>query len=108
MKSSLIFLASILAVVFSSRANAQCTGSLVGTWRLVSVTATTDKGDVDKGVLGLRPAHLYSGWPDDGDHFRRWPETTLDCGQGCGSGRRTSEGILYIHGLRREIHVHLR
>ena len=35
MKSSLILLGSILAVVFSSRANAQCTGSLVGTWRLL-------------------------------------------------------------------------
>jgi hypothetical protein len=60
MKSSLIFLVSILVVVFSSTANAQCKGSLVGTWKLVSVTATTDKGDVDKAVLGQNPSGLLT------------------------------------------------
>lgn len=59
MKGSFIFLFSILAVGFSSRANSQCKGSVVGTWRLVSVTATTDKGGVDKAVLGRNPSgHL--------------------------------------------------
>jgi Lipocalin-like domain len=60
MKTSLIFLVSILVVVFSSTANAQCKGSLVGTWKLVSVTATTDKGDVDKAVLGQNPSGLLT------------------------------------------------
>lgn len=60
MKSSLIFLVSSLVVVFSSRVNAQSNASLVGTWKLVSVTATTDKGDVDKAVLGENPSGLLS------------------------------------------------
>ena len=55
MRSSFILIVSILAVGFSSRANAQCKGSVVGTWKLVSVTATTDKRDVDKAVLGQNP-----------------------------------------------------
>jgi hypothetical protein len=39
-------------LVFSSTATAQCKDSVVGTWKLVSNTATTDKGDVNKFVLG--------------------------------------------------------
>jgi hypothetical protein len=35
MRSSLIFLVSILAVVFSSTVDAQCKGSVMGTWKLV-------------------------------------------------------------------------
>jgi len=60
MRSSFIFIVSILAVGFSLTANAQCKGSIVGTWRLVSVTATTDKGDVDKAVLGQNPSGLLT------------------------------------------------
>lgn len=60
MRSRLIFFASILAVVSSPVANAQCTGSIEGTWRLVSVTATTDKGGVDKVVLGQNPSGLLT------------------------------------------------
>ena len=52
MKSSLFFLIALLAFVFSPTMSAQCKDSLVGTWKLVSITATTDKGDVDKAVLG--------------------------------------------------------
>jgi hypothetical protein len=60
MRSRLIFLVSILEVVFLSPANAQCTCSIVGTWKLVTVTATTDKGDVDKAVLGQNPSGLLT------------------------------------------------
>jgi hypothetical protein len=60
MRSSLVFLASVLAVVFSSTVNAQCKDSVVGTWKLVSVKATTDKGDVDKAVLGQNPTGLLT------------------------------------------------
>ena len=60
MRSSLVFLVSVLPVVFSSTANAQCKDSVVGTWKLVSVTATTDKGDVDKAVLGQNPSGLLT------------------------------------------------
>ena len=55
MRSSLVFLVSVLPVVFSSTANAQCKDSVVGPWKLVSVTATTDKGDVDKPFLAKIP-----------------------------------------------------
>lgn len=60
MRSRLVFLVSILEVVFLSPANAQCTGSIVGTWKLASVTATTDKRGVDKAVLGQNPSGLLT------------------------------------------------
>jgi hypothetical protein len=61
MKVRLIFLAwALAAVVFSPTANAQCKDSAVGTWKLVSVTAKTDKGDVDKAVLGEHPSGLLT------------------------------------------------
>jgi hypothetical protein len=43
-------------LVFLPDANAQCKGTVVGTWKLVSVKATTDKGDMDKAVLGQNPS----------------------------------------------------
>lgn len=52
MKSSLFSLIAIFAAFSSSTVSAQCKDSLVGTWRLVSTTATTDKGDANKAVLG--------------------------------------------------------
>ena len=52
MKSSLFSLIALLVVVLSPRVSAQCKDSLVGTWKLVSTIATTDKGDVNKAVLG--------------------------------------------------------
>ena len=58
MRGSLIFL-SVFAVA-SSTANAQCKDSLVGTWKLVSVTSTTDKGVVDKSALGQNPSGLLT------------------------------------------------
>jgi Lipocalin-like domain len=60
MRSSLVFLVSVLTVVSSSRVHAQCKDSVVGTWKLVSVTATPDKGDVDKAVLGQSPSGLLT------------------------------------------------
>jgi hypothetical protein len=59
MRSSWVFLV-VLAVVFSSTVHAQCKDSVVGTWKLVSVKATTDKGDVDKAVLGQNPSGLLT------------------------------------------------
>ncbi len=56
----LVSLALALAVVFSPDANAQCKDSVVGTWKLVSVKAKTDKGDVDKAVLGQNPSGLLT------------------------------------------------
>ena len=47
-------------LVFSSTANAQCKDSVVGTWKLVSNTATSDKGDVNKAVLGQNPSGLLT------------------------------------------------
>ena len=60
MKSSLFSLIAILAAVSSPTMSAQCKDSLVGTWKLVSVKATTDKGDVDKAVLGENPSGLLT------------------------------------------------
>jgi hypothetical protein len=59
MRSSLFFLV-VLAVVFSPTVSGQCKDSVVGTWKLVSTTATTDKGDVDKAVLGQHPSGLLT------------------------------------------------
>jgi Lipocalin-like domain len=60
MKKSFFFLVSVLAVVFPSTANSQRKDSVVGTWKLVSVTATTDKGVVDKATLGQNPSGLLT------------------------------------------------
>jgi hypothetical protein len=50
---------SVLSVS-SFTANAQCNESVVGTWKLLSVTARTDKGDVDMVVLGQSPSGLLT------------------------------------------------
>jgi lipocalin-like protein len=60
MKKSFFFLVSVLAVVFPSTANSQRKDSVVGTWKLVSVTATTDKGVVNKATLGQNPSGLLT------------------------------------------------
>jgi hypothetical protein len=57
---SLVFLALTFAVVHLPDANAQCKDTVVGTWKLVSVKATTDKGDMDKAVLGQNPSGLLT------------------------------------------------
>jgi hypothetical protein len=60
MRRSSAFLVPVLAVVFSMTANAQCKDSVVGTWKLVSVTSTTVKGDVNKTVLGQNLSGLLT------------------------------------------------
>ena len=55
-----VFIVTVLAVIFSPDATARCKDSVVGTWNLVSVKATTDKGDVDKAVLGQNPSGLLT------------------------------------------------
>jgi Lipocalin-like domain len=55
-----VFIITVLAAIFSPDATAQCKHSVVGTWKLVSVKATTDKGDVDKSVLGQNPSGLLT------------------------------------------------
>jgi len=60
MKGRIVFLATVLAAVFASKSNAQCKDSVVGTWKLISVTATTDNGGVGKAVLGQNPSGLLT------------------------------------------------
>jgi hypothetical protein len=60
MRSSLFFLVTALVAASSSAANDQCKDSVVGTWRLVSVTSTTDRGVVDKAALGQNPSGLLT------------------------------------------------
>jgi Lipocalin-like domain len=40
--------------------NARCKHSVVGTWKLLSVTATDQKGGLDKPVLGQHPSGLLT------------------------------------------------
>jgi hypothetical protein len=63
MRITSIFLAIVPAVILSTTAGAQCKYDLVGTWKLVSVTSTTDRGEVNKAVLGEHPSGLltYTG-----------------------------------------------
>lgn len=60
MKNKFIVLASVIASVFSAAGNAQCNYSVVGTWRLVSVTSTNDKGEMNKTALGENPSGLLT------------------------------------------------
>lgn len=60
MRRTLVLKAAILSLVFSSAAKAQCEESIVGPWKLVSVAAATDKGEVDKAVLGQNPSGLLT------------------------------------------------
>ncbi len=50
----------LVVVLVSSAMNAQCNDSVVGTWRLLSVTATTEKDGLGKPVLGQHPAGLLT------------------------------------------------
>lgn len=50
-----IVAAVLCAVAFPSLGSAQSERSLVGTWKLVSVSSWTDKGDVNKAVNGPNP-----------------------------------------------------
>jgi hypothetical protein len=60
MRTRVVFLASILTLLFSPTGNAQCQGSVVGTWKLVSVTSKTEKGELNPAVLGRNPSGLLT------------------------------------------------
>ena len=60
MRNTFIVLASVVTAVFSSPSNAQCNFSVVGTWKLVSVISTTDKGETNKVALGQHPSGLLT------------------------------------------------
>ncbi|HZP62552.1 MAG TPA: lipocalin-like domain-containing protein [Terriglobales bacterium] len=60
MRNKFILLALIVASVFSAAGNAQCNFSVVGTWKLVSVASTTDKGETNKAALGQHPSGLLT------------------------------------------------
>ena len=60
MRSNLVLLVSVVAALFSTIVNAQCNYSVVGTWKLVSVTSTSDKGEKNKAVLGQNPSGLLT------------------------------------------------
>lgn len=54
MRTKQLFLVLVVVVV-SSTMDAQCKDSVVGTWKLLSVIATTEKDGVGKPVLGQHP-----------------------------------------------------
>jgi hypothetical protein len=58
MRRSLLFL--VFVVVFSSTMQAQCKDSVVGTWKLLSVTATSEKDGVGKPILGQNASGLLT------------------------------------------------
>jgi hypothetical protein len=60
MRNKFILLALIVASVFSAAGNAQCNFSVVGTWKLVSVSSTTDKDETNKAALGQHPSGLLT------------------------------------------------
>ncbi len=61
MRRDAVFLVSVLAVLFSFIVNAQCNDSVVvGTWKLVSNTTTTEKGAVNKSAFGQNPSGLLT------------------------------------------------
>jgi hypothetical protein len=58
MRRSLLFL--VFVVVFSSTVQAQYKDSVVGTWKLLSVRAITEKDSVGKPILGQNPSGLLT------------------------------------------------
>lgn len=65
MRARVVFFASILTLIFAPAGNGQCKDSVVGTWKLVSVTSKTEKGDVNSAVLGRNPSGLLT-YTEDG------------------------------------------
>ena len=65
MRNNFIVLAWVVAAVFSAAGNAQCNFSVVGTWKLVSVSSTSDKGEMNKAALGQHPSGLLT-YTEDG------------------------------------------
>ena len=60
MRSNLVLLVSVVAALLSTAVNAQCNYGVVGTWKLVTVTSSNDKGEVNKAVLGQNPSGLLT------------------------------------------------
>jgi hypothetical protein len=60
MKRHSVFLGSVIAMVFSLTVNAQCGDSVVGTWKLISNTTTTEKGEVNEAAFGQNPSGLLT------------------------------------------------
>ena len=60
MGSNSVFLVPVLTMVCSLTVNARCNDSVVGTWKLVSNTTTTDNGDVNKAAFGQNPSGLLT------------------------------------------------
>ena len=65
MSNKLTLLALIVVTVLSAAATAQCSFSVVGTWKLLSVASTTDKGEANKAALGQHPSGLLT-YTEDG------------------------------------------
>jgi hypothetical protein len=111
MRGRIISLASVLAVVFTPTSNAQCKDSVVGTWKLISVMSTTDKGGVDKAVLGQNPSGLLTYTADGrmmaiiSDDGRK-PLSIAD--RVAAPADERAQGLFHIYGLRRAIHVYMR
>ncbi len=55
MRGLFILAVSAFAATLPTTVTAQTKNKLVGTWKLVSVTSKTDKGDVNKAVYGEHP-----------------------------------------------------
>ena len=51
---------SVLTLATTSLLTAQSKQALIGTWRLVSVSSTNDKGNVNNAIYGLHPAGLIT------------------------------------------------
>jgi hypothetical protein len=60
-----ILAVSAFGLAFQSSAMAQTKNKLVGTWKLVSVTSKTDKGDVNKTAYGANPTGFIT-YTDEG------------------------------------------
>lgn len=56
--------AAAFAVAFPSIGFTQSKDSLVGTWKLVSASSSTDKGDINKTVYGRNPTGFITYTPD--------------------------------------------
>jgi hypothetical protein len=60
MRKRLILAAILVAVTFPPIAVSQSKDALVGTWKLVSVSASTENGEVNKTVYGPNPTGLIT------------------------------------------------
>jgi hypothetical protein len=59
-----IIAAALCAIAFPSLIIAQSEHSLVGTWKLVSVSSWTDKGEINRATLGPHPTGFLTYTPE--------------------------------------------